>query len=306
MKRHCLSLILSFFSFALLQGLAGSAEESVDAAFAHHERGVGFHLKRCLDEASREYAAALELDPPRRPSTAQRQLARRFCPRLYITPAEPFRLQDFAVVVHPVRRLIAYHLFWEDDIDFPDDNDPCDHEVVWVEYGQDEKTVTGIAAYFHGHLLRGGAEALRDGRVHQGRPRVNVQWGKHGSLLIGWEKMEIVADQGDSGREYHPFNRRITLAEYNRRTYQKLSKEGRRLLDHPLAKRWPGRFVGSWKDFTNFSRPMDPLKLLDARQMILVSRWNSATINQYFLRYNFRPKTEWPSVHPQVRERSKD
>jgi hypothetical protein len=25
-----------------------------------------------------------------------------------------------------------------------------------------------------------------------------------------------------------------------------------------------------------------------------VSRWNSATINQHFLRYNFRPKTEWP------------
>jgi len=28
--------------------------------------------------------------------------------------------------------------------------------------------------------------------------------------------------------------------------------------------------------------------------MIRVSRWNSATINQHFLRYNFRPKTEWP------------
>jgi len=28
--------------------------------------------------------------------------------------------------------------------------------------------------------------------------------------------------------------------------------------------------------------------------MIKVSRWNSATINQHFLPYNFRPKTEWP------------
>jgi hypothetical protein len=28
--------------------------------------------------------------------------------------------------------------------------------------------------------------------------------------------------------------------------------------------------------------------------MALVSSWNSAAINQHFLSYNFRPKTEWP------------
>ena len=28
--------------------------------------------------------------------------------------------------------------------------------------------------------------------------------------------------------------------------------------------------------------------------MISVSRWNNAVINQQFLPYNFRPKTEWP------------
>lgn len=29
--------------------------------------------------------------------------------------------------------------------------------------------------------------------------------------------------------------------------------------------------------------------------MILVSRWNSGTVNQRFLRYNFKPKSEWPA-----------
>jgi hypothetical protein len=29
--------------------------------------------------------------------------------------------------------------------------------------------------------------------------------------------------------------------------------------------------------------------------MVSVSRWNSAVINQQFLTYNFRPKTEWPT-----------
>jgi hypothetical protein len=28
--------------------------------------------------------------------------------------------------------------------------------------------------------------------------------------------------------------------------------------------------------------------------MVLVSRWNNATIDRHLLRYNFRPKTEWP------------
>src|SRR5687767_609748 len=27
-----------------------------------------------------------------------------------------------------------------------------------------------------------------------------------------------------------------------------------------------------------------------------VSRWNNAALQQYFLAYNFRPKTEWPDV----------
>ncbi|MPZ19066.1 MAG: hypothetical protein GEV06_14300 [Luteitalea sp.] len=56
------------------------------------------------------------------------------------------------------------------------------------------------------------------------------------------------------------------------------------------------RFTGTWKDFINVSRVIDPRQLLQKRRMALVSRWNSATINQHFLPYNFRPKTEWPSL----------
>jgi hypothetical protein len=281
------AVVLSIFS----QSPTGRSE---DAAFVHHQRGIDFHLKRCLDEASREYAAALELDPPREPTAAQALLARRFLPRIHVTPSEPFKLQDLAIILHPTSRMIAYHLFWEDDIDFPEDNDPCDHEVVWVEYAEDEKTILGLVTYFHGRLLSAGEEALQDARAHGGRPRVNVQWGKHGSLPLGWERISFVADEGDSERRYYPLHRPITLLDYNGGTYEKLSKEGRRLSDHPLGKKWPKKFVGSWKDFTDFSNLVDLSELLDSRQMIKVSRWNSATINQHFLRYNFRPKTEWP------------
>src|SRR5262245_56899516 len=81
----------------------------------HHARGVTFHEARRLDEASREYARVLTMDPPRPPSAAELDVIRRFTPRLHTTVDEFFPLKDFAAVLHPTERLIAYHLFWEDD-----------------------------------------------------------------------------------------------------------------------------------------------------------------------------------------------
>ena len=40
---------------------------------------------------------------------------------------------------------------------------------------------------------------------------------------------------------------------------------------------------------------VEPLEHLERTRLVKVSRWNSATIDQYFLTYNFRPKTEWPT-----------
>jgi hypothetical protein len=62
-----------------------------DTAEAHHQRGVTHHNRRCLDDASREYARTLELEPPRELTAAEWQLVRRFAPRIYTTPTEFFR-----------------------------------------------------------------------------------------------------------------------------------------------------------------------------------------------------------------------
>jgi hypothetical protein len=268
-----------------------------DTAEAHHRRGVEYHLRRCLDDAGREYARALELDPPRELNAEEWRLARRFAPRLYTTPSEFFPLKDFAVILHPAERLIAYHFFWEDDIDFPEDNDPCDHELIWVKYSADKSSIEDILTYFHGRILKGGEAAINDARAHGMRPRVNIQWGKHGSLPVGWEEMTIVANPGDAEKKYYPLDQPITLKKYQEGTFRKLSEEGRRLADHPLGLRlgWPLKFKGKWEDFVNFTRLVEPLRLLDKTKMARVSRWNSATINQHFLTYNFRPKTEWPA-----------
>jgi hypothetical protein len=296
-RRTAVALPALILSVAMAGAPAQDAPSGLeDSAANHHHRGVEHHLRRSLDEASREYARTLELDPPRDPTDAELERARRFAPRVYVTRSEFFPLKDVAAILHPDRPLIAYHFFWEDDIDFPEDNDPCDHELMWVEHSPDGAAITRMWTYFHGRLLSGGPAALDDARRHRMRPRVNVQWGKHGSLPLGWESLSITADQGDSERKYLTFDRPLTLREYNQATFAKLSTEGRRLMSHPLARRlgWPDRFVGTWEAFVDFSHPVDPTEWLDRNKMIKVSRWNSATIDQHFLPYNFRPKTEWP------------
>jgi hypothetical protein len=278
----------------------GPAQRVEETAEFHHQLGVAYHLRRCLDDASKEYTRALELDPPRDLTDEEWQLARRFAPRVYVTASEGFPLKDFAVILHPTERVIAYHFFWEDDIDFPEDNDPCDHELMWVRYSPDRMSVEKILTYFHGRIVDGGEAALTDARRNRMRPRVNVQWGKHGSMPMGWEELKIVGDRGDSENKYYPVDQPISLKLYNEGTFRKLSEEGRRLPAHPLGTRagWPAKFSGKWEDFTNFSRNIEPLELLEKNKLAAVSRWNSATLNHHFLRYNFRPKTEWPDENP--------
>src|SRR5687767_6738293 len=43
-------------------------------------------------------------------------LARTLAPVLYLQPDEWFRLERVVAVVHPERRIIAYHLLWRDDV----------------------------------------------------------------------------------------------------------------------------------------------------------------------------------------------
>ena len=278
---------------------AGDSKKSQrieETAEFHHQLGVAYHLRRCLDDASREYTRALELDPPRNLSDEEWTIVRRFAPRIYVTRSEFFPLKDFAVVVHPTERLITYHFFWEDDIDFPEDNDPCDHELMWVRYSSDRMAIEKVWTYFHGRLLDGGEPAVKDAVANRMRPRVNVQWGKHGSMPAGWDELKIIGDRGDEESKYYPIDQPISLKLYNEGTFRKLKEDGRRLPNHPLGIRggWPTKFTGTWNDFIDFSRFVEPLEWLDKNKMALVSRWNSATINRHFLRYNFRPKTEWP------------
>ena len=81
-------------------------------------------------------------------------------------------------VVHPGRRVIAYHLLWRDDVhgSWVPFTVPTDEEIIWVGYDP-SGAPTDVWTYWHTTVL------------HTVWPRsqvvVNVQWGKHGSFPRG-------------------------------------------------------------------------------------------------------------------------
>jgi tetratricopeptide (TPR) repeat protein len=271
----------------------GSLRLGPDNVLGHAWLAHALHLRRRLDEAASHYRRLLELDQPRPLDERRRAAMLRFSPRLFQVRSDPFRLLDAVAIHHPDEPLIAYHFFWEDDIDFPADNDPCDHELVWVRYDPASNALSEFYTYFHGRILS-TAEAVRDAVAHNGRPRVNVQWGKHGSLPTGWETLEIQANADDSEQRYLDLQRPGNLKNYNFAAFQKLHSEGRQHPTHPRTSGWPVRFEGSWDDFIRFDRQVDLAAHLSAPNRLAVSRWNNAALQQNSLAYNFRPKTEWP------------
>jgi len=250
----------------------------------HYRLGYTYHLMRRLMEASSEYEIVLKLDPPRMPLEDDLKLVEKYSPRLFISPKEFFKLKDLVVVIHPKQPIIAYNLFWEDDIDYPGDNDPSDHEVVWIEFNKNKGKVINVFTYFHQAILS-TEEGVKDANLHNQRARINVQWGEHGSLPLRWEKLhpEVI---------FEKINKRIKIKNMTQR-YQELSKSIKNP-NHPLARDWPKKFTGSYKDFVTFSKYLELRRILKKKKMVIISKWPNAVINRYFLTYNYFPKRQWP------------
>ena len=103
-------------------------------------------------------------------------LARTLAPTLYVQRDEPFTLERVVAVVHPSRRIIAYHLLWRDDAygSWLPFSEPTDAEIVWVGHDASLAPID-VWTYWHGTILH------TDWRG-KGPVAIDVQWGKHGSL----------------------------------------------------------------------------------------------------------------------------
>lgn len=257
--------------FLCAWGAALSAAENVEAL---NTEAVAAHEKRDLGTASALYKRILAVDTPVAPSDAQRVRVLKYAPRLMLVKGEYFPLKDIVVIIHPERPVIAYHLFWEDDLGFPSDNDPCDHEVVWVEYDPATDKLVRVWTYWHRRIVTTD-EATAEANSHGGRPWIGVQWGYHGS--VPWKALGQVPEVDRIMRDH----------------WTRANAGAKPPLD-PLARGWPTKYEGDFKAFTHFSVPFDPRPRLRDPGLVYVSRWANATINRYCLRYNFAAKTEWP------------
>lgn len=109
------------------------------------------------------------------PTDSGALLARRLAPVLYLQRDETFPLERAVAVIHPFRRIIAYHLLWRDDVhgSWIPFTVPTDEEILWVGYDSTYAPVD-LWTYWHGRVL------------HTPWPKsqiaVDVQWGKHGNL----------------------------------------------------------------------------------------------------------------------------
>lgn len=105
-------------------------------------------------------------------------LARRLAPTLYLQRDETFPLARAVAVIHPTRRVIAYHLLWRDDVHgaWIPFTVPTDEEVLWVGYDS-TNAPTDLWTYWHGRILHAP--------WNHTQVAVNIQWGKHGSLPRG-------------------------------------------------------------------------------------------------------------------------
>lgn len=225
------------------------------------------HNKRSLGEASEYYRQLLKINPATEPSQLEKRLIIKLAPKLLTVKGEPFKLRDAIAIHHPEKPIIAYHLMWEDDIDFPEDNDPVDHEVLWVTYSTDTQTPTYMQTYFHGNILKLKANH---------KSFIGIEWGKHGSVPLSE-------------------NKRITLKMPGlNKNWNRLHTQGIRKPNHPFASDWPKKFTGELNDYMSFETPVNLGKKLRSKKMMIKGRWANAIIDQIFLPYNFSAKIEWP------------
>ena len=203
-------------------------------------------------------------------------LALHFAPRLYLHEDEPFEIIAIIPVFHPVKPIIAYHIFLEDDAVFAWGGKEIDHEIIWIEYDPITLKVSDVATYWHRTVLRTDI-CLMDAKASQQRPKVFMQWGQHGILPLGWEKLQTA----------RPFVE--LLVHYNLVTeFSRIRTE--KNIDSPVT------FQGSYQEYLQFTRAVDAATYLK-NQKIIVAEYPTEELKSQ-VKQTFPLKKEWPFWYP--------
>jgi hypothetical protein len=166
-------------------------------------------------------------------------LARSLAPVLYLQRDETFPLSRAVAVLHPSRRVIAYHLLWRDDVHgaWLPFTKPTDEEIVWVGYDV-TNAPTELWTYWHGLVLHTA--------VAKTQVAIDVQWGKHGSLPRGLRESDLPAPR--------------KLNEFYALTIVGLPD----ILLGDLSRKGPLGFFHGYRRYRDFNRPIILADRLDA------------------------------------------
>ena len=167
------------------------------------------------------------------------RLARTLAPTLYLHPDEWFPLERVVAVVHPERRIVAYHLLWRDDVhgSWIPFTVPTDQEIAWVGYDT-TGSPSDMWTFWHGRILH--TPWRPDQPV-----AVDVQWGKHGSL----PRRLIESDLPPTGK----------LNSFYAFTWLGLPD----IWLGNLTRRGPWCFCQGYRSYRDFSRPLPLSDRLD-------------------------------------------
>ena len=177
-----------------------------------------------------------------------------------------FPLSRAVAVVHPTRRVIAYHLLWRDDVhgSWIPFTVPTDEEVAWVGYDS-TGAPTDLWTFWHGTILHAD---WRD----RGTPALDVQWGKHGSLPRG-----IIESDLPRFRTLNAFY-----------AYHFLGLPD--ILLGKLTRSGPSGFFHSYSRYRDFSRVM---RLGDSLDVVVRTEDPRESLAAVFGR-PYSNKTQWP------------
>ena len=199
------------------------------------------------------------------PTDSGALLARRLAPTLYLQRDETFPLERVVAVLHPTRRIIAYHLLWRDYVhgSWIPFTVPTDQEVLWVGYDW-TYAPTDVWTYWHGQIL------------HAAWPRsqvaIDVQWGKHGSMPRNVRQSDLPKPQ-----TLNFFYAMTIVGEWD-------------ILLGDLTRKGPLCFCGSYRRYLQFTRPLALSGRLDA----IVRTEDPRSVLREVFGKKYSDKHQWP------------
>lgn len=200
-------------------------------------------------------------------------LAMRFAPRLYTNPTEPYAIKDLVVFIHPQRPLIAYHMLWEDDSIGPGLGKDSDHETAWVEYDPVSLKLVDMWTLWHRGILH-TVQSVMEAKSHDQRPKLLIQWGQHGILPVGWEKLPTARPYAEL-RLHFTIMKRMQIGRYT----------GSKDIDSL-------KFQGDYSDYLTFSELIDSREHIHPEKVVVGIDSNKIIVQM--LPYSVGLKQPWP------------